>query len=354
MSMDQRLAIEREVAGFFRRGSSGYGSRPDAAVIGLCVQAMSRRGQAELERNVAREALAAAEKELDECKDNYDHVVEYLAEYVLPDGEPGPVAAAQMEEIDTLRSQNRLLTSQFDSAQYRIRHLEEEVASFKERLAAVFSGDRRHGHLGRPDPITQENCDAMKEKIGRMEEELGAERRARREAERINLNHEMERSTMQGIIDELQLRPVLNYQPPSHLDLSDPKVMRQELDRLTHNDSVSLYAKEFYERRHDLAEERLKQLKEAVDCNRLCHRMDLKKKEEEIMALRRRIEGLVSEEERSRWTRFEREGYLGLPVRAPTNMQERHSSPPIVVLTRNVDIESVYFKILDPIPHQVC
>ncbi|KAE8228029.1 hypothetical protein CF326_g7053 [Tilletia indica] len=157
---------------------------------------------------------------------------------------------------------------------------------------------------------------------------------------------------MQGIIDELQERPVLNYHPPVHLDLSDPEVMRKELDRLSHNDSVSRYAAEFYERRHDLTEERLKDLKDEVHSYRLCHRIELRKKEEEITALRRRLEGSKDDDDRCRWTKYEREGFLGLPLKEPSGVQERHSCPPVVVLTRSVDIESVYFKILDPLPGQ--
>ncbi|KAE8226066.1 hypothetical protein CF326_g7761, partial [Tilletia indica] len=89
MSPDQRLAIVKEVAGFFRRRPAGYGGDTQAGVVGLCMQAMDRRGQAELDLKVAQEALAAMEEERDEWKASYDEVAEYLEEYVQPDGGPG-------------------------------------------------------------------------------------------------------------------------------------------------------------------------------------------------------------------------------------------------------------------------
>ncbi|KAE8229462.1 hypothetical protein CF326_g5569 [Tilletia indica] len=68
MGLDQKQAIEKHVEGYFKRKLGQRG------VVTICMEAMQRRYQAEMDRDEAKRLLQQTKDELDDLKAAYDDV----------------------------------------------------------------------------------------------------------------------------------------------------------------------------------------------------------------------------------------------------------------------------------------
>ncbi|KAK0523238.1 hypothetical protein OC835_000560 [Tilletia horrida] len=300
------------------------------------------REQAFLDLKTVKGEKAALQDELDELYEWVSELEVRLGEWEHHDGTPGPAQIELQEEMRQLRTMNVAFKGLTEAQEDRLRDFQRgpmrDVDVQTDPYHAVDPLQvlrQENARLQRLLTDANSGLSAAQVETNRLQNEVGYLERRLKESEDAHYS--------------------TRYKAPASIDPSRVDHLLQELDRLTHNDSVSRHAVQFYDRRHEYVVERLSDLEQDVGIRLLHSRSLMKERADDMLAMRRRMLG--GEDERlvggrplgaecRRWTRHELPRYLDLPSRPLLSAGDRHSAPPVLVVLPNIDTSAVVHDVL--------
>ncbi|KAE8265803.1 hypothetical protein A4X09_0g6519 [Tilletia walkeri] len=319
-----RQAIQKEVEGYFKRNMGQTG------VTTICMEAMQRRYEAEMQRDEAKRVLRQTQDELEDLKVAYDEVASQLDDWILEDGSPGPRSVAFVKELRSLRVEKTALKGLVTAQEVGLETVRGELKAAQEehRVTVAEYSKRKRTDSGSFKVVRQSDEDQLRK-------DLAVERSLRIDLQRQLADLRMEHSLLQADLERPRPDP---YRPPSHVDLNSLTSMREELDRLTHNEQVARAANDFYMMRHHFALSELEALDRDIGVHMLRYRSWMRGKEEEVRSMRRKLlsaKGLSDLdspriESSQTWTKHEHALFIDLPREALVNADDRRSSPPVL------------------------
>ncbi|KAL9941059.1 hypothetical protein V8E36_000547 [Tilletia maclaganii] len=322
MPDNQKEAIIQEIKSCYE------GRSPIGHLSGLVIDSIQAKHQARLDL----EELRLKHAELEEyCLD----IEARLGQYETEDGEATGELLDLKGEARRLRTKVRALEFSVEADERKITALEATLATQTKEVNEDAVGLAALALAN--DKVVNLEC------IVQQQAALIQELRARDEPQQAKIRDQnVEIASLQRRVDAHALQP---YHPPSRVDLNSVSSLRDELQRLSHNENVARRAGDFYQSQFEQVLLDFKDLEEEIENAKAGYRSACQYRADEMAALRRAMRASTSgvseawRKETGRWTKYEQCGYFGLPPEPIMTFSDRRSSPPVLVFNTSVNVK---------------